>query len=64
MARTTVKTVSYRVFGSALTFIISYIYTGHAVIAAGISVTEFIIKPVMYWIHERLWNRVRWGKHS
>ena len=64
IARTTVKTVSYRVLGSSITFVISYMFTGHVAISAGISVTEFVLKPMMYWIHERLWNRVAWGKQS
>jgi uncharacterized membrane protein len=60
--RTTAKTLSYRLLGSGMTFVISYVFTGHLVISAGISVTEFVLKPMMYWLHERIWNRVHWGR--
>lgn len=62
LTRTTVKTIAYRLLGSGLTFIIAFIFTGEFVVSASISVTEFVLKPSMYWIHERVWNRVKWGR--
>ena len=62
LTRTTVKTIAYRLLGSGLTFIIAFIFTGEFVVSASISVTEFVLKPAMYWIHERVWNRVKWGR--
>lgn len=62
--RSTAKTITYRLLGSSVTFIISYMYTGHVVISASISATEFLLKPMLYWLHERVWNRVRWGRHD
>jgi uncharacterized membrane protein len=32
------------------------------VISLGIGATEMVIKPFIYWCHERLWNKVKWGK--
>jgi uncharacterized membrane protein len=60
--RSTVKTFSYRLLGSGVTFIISYLFTGEVIISAGISATEFVLKPMMYWFHERFWNRIQWGR--
>jgi uncharacterized membrane protein len=60
--RSAVKTISYRVLGSSVTFVISYIFTGEIIVSAGISATEFLLKPTMYWLHERGWNRIRWGR--
>jgi uncharacterized membrane protein len=62
LTRTTVKTIAYRLLGSGLTFIIAFIFTGELVVSATISITEFILKPAMYWLHERVWNRISWGK--
>lgn len=62
--RSTAKTITYRILGSGVTFMISYMYTGHVVISASISATEFLLKPMLYWLHERVWNRVRWGRHD
>jgi len=61
--RTTIKTICYRLAGSGLTFVLAYIFTGELVISASISVAEFLLKPMFYWIHERIWNKIRWGKH-
>ena len=62
LLRTTAKTLSYRLLGSGVTFVIAYLFTGEMLISASISVTEFVLKPLMYWIHERGWNRVKWGR--
>jgi uncharacterized membrane protein len=62
LTRTTVKTIAYRLLGSGLTFIIAFIFTGELVVSATISITEFILKPAMYWLHERVWNRISWGR--
>lgn len=60
--RSTVKTLSYRLLGSGITFVIAFLFTGEILISASISVTEFVLKPLMYWLHERAWNRVHWGR--
>jgi uncharacterized membrane protein len=62
IARSTVKTVSYRFGGSAITFMVAFVFTGEVAISASISVVEFLLKPGMYWCHERVWNKIDWGK--
>lgn len=60
--RSVVKAYSYRVCGSLTTFVISFIVTGSVVISATIGFTEMLLKPFIYWLHERVWNKIRWGK--
>ena len=60
--RSLVKAYSYRCCGTLTTIIISYIITGEMVVSLGIGATEMVIKPFIYWCHERLWNKVKWGK--
>ena len=62
LSRSTVKTISYRCVGSSVTFMIAFVFTGEIVIAASVSVTEFLLKPSLYWLHERVWNKIMWGK--
>lgn len=62
VVRSTAKTLSYRLLGSSVTFVISYVFTGEIIISASISATEFVLKPMMYWLHERVWNKVKWGR--
>jgi uncharacterized membrane protein len=61
--RTTIKTITYRLAGSGLTFVLAYIFTGEVVISASISIAEFLLKPMFYWFHERVWNKILWGKN-
>lgn len=62
--RSLAKAVSWRITGSIDTFIISWIITGQALIASGIAFTELLTKVVLYWLHERVWNRIQWGKNN
>lgn len=62
--RSLVKALSWRITGTVDTFIISLIITGQLALAGGIAVTEVITKLVLYWLHERVWNRISWGKNE
>ena len=60
--RSIAKAVSWRVTGTIDTFVISWIITGSLGLASGIAVTEVITKIILYWLHERAWNKVKWGR--
>jgi uncharacterized membrane protein len=49
------KAVTYRIVGTLITFIISYIFTGSIVVSSAIGVVELLVKPLNYFIHERVW---------
>jgi uncharacterized membrane protein len=59
--RSIVKSLSYRIFGSIVTFLISYMITGKIVISASIGGADFISKIVLYYLHERSWSKIKWG---
>ena len=61
--RSLVKTVSWRLTGSGATFLISYLIAGDFAIAGTIAVIQLISNTVLYFVHERLWNRIRWGRN-
>ena len=60
--RSLIKAVSWRVVGSADTFVLSMIVTGNAKYAISIASVEALTKIVLYYGHERLWRKVRWGR--
>ena len=62
--RSLAKAVSWRVTGTIDTFLISWVITGQALLASGIALTEIMTKIGLYWMHERVWARVKWGKDS
>ena len=62
--RSLLKAVTWRITGSLDTFIISWLVTGHAVMAATISAIEVFTKIFLYYGHERIWGHIRWGRRS
>ncbi|GAA4277111.1 DUF2061 domain-containing protein [Aquimarina mytili] len=60
--RSIVKAVSWRVIGTLDTLIVSYVLTGEIVLATSIASVDFITKMILYFFHERIWNRVKWGR--
>jgi sulfate adenylyltransferase large subunit len=61
-ARSLAKTLSWRVMGSVVTFLIVLLVTGNAAIASSIVVAEIVIKIAFYYFHERIWLRASWGR--
>ena len=61
-ARSVAKAVSWRTVGTVDTFAISWLITGTAALAGGIAATEVVTKVVLFYLHERAWNLVRWGR--
>jgi len=60
--RSFVKAYSYRCCGTATTIVISYVITGKLVVSLAIGATEMLLKPFIYWCHERIWSRIHWGR--
>jgi uncharacterized membrane protein len=60
--RSVVKTVSWRITGSSATFAISYAILGDATVSGTIAVIQLTFNTVLYFMHERLWNLVTWGR--
>jgi uncharacterized membrane protein len=60
--RSVVKAISWRVTGTIDTFVVSYIITGKVSLAISISGVEVVTKMFLYYWHERLWTRIKFGK--
>lgn len=60
--RSIVKTVSWRITGSGATFLIAYLLTGNFAVAGVISITQMITNTILYYVHERIWNKISWGQ--
>ena len=60
--RSLFKTVSWRLTGSGATFLISYAIAGNFAIAGTIATIQLIFNTVLYFLHERIWNRILWGR--
>lgn len=60
--RSLAKTISWRIIGTIDTVIISWIITGTLTLAFSIGLIELVSKMVLYYFHERTWNKIKWGK--
>jgi len=62
--RSLAKTITWRVFASTTTTItLVFLFTGELFVSLGVGITELIAKLIVYYLHERAWDRVSWG-HS
>lgn len=59
--RSVVKALTYRFWQSLNTFLISLVITGKIDMAAAIVSIEVVVKIVIYFFHERIWSKIKWG---
>lgn len=60
--RSVAKTVSWRITGSTATFAISYAVLGDFAVSGTIAVIQLTFNTLLYFIHERVWNWIGWGR--
>jgi uncharacterized membrane protein len=44
--------------------VLSFLFTGNLKVAGSIASTEVITKIGLFYAHERVWNRVSWGRSA
>ncbi len=60
--RTILKTVSWRITATTTTVIIVYIFTGRIDTAIEVGLLEMVAKMLIYYLHERGWDKLKFGK--
>lgn len=60
--RSILKALSYRLTGSLLTMTAAYFLTGEFLVAASIGGIEIVSKLLLYYWHERVWDKICYGK--
>jgi len=60
--RTLAKTVSWRAVATVASFAVSYILSNNIVLSSSIAGSQIIIQSFLYIIHERIWNKIQWGR--
>jgi uncharacterized membrane protein len=60
--RSLLKAISWRFFGNLISFIIIYELTHNGKLAFVASGIELVVKIVLYYAHERAWNKIKWGR--
>jgi uncharacterized membrane protein len=57
LKRHILKTISYRILGTLTTVIIAYSLGASLKVSSMLGVGELVLKPIIYFLHERLWYK-------
>ncbi len=60
--RSLFKAVTWRLCGSLDTTILTFLFTGNLKLSVAIGGTEVMTKIALYYMHERFWTRISFGK--
>ena len=62
--RSLLKSITYRIICTIETFIIAWVFTGRVWIASDIALPLVIIKIISFFVHERIWDHIRYGREE
>ncbi len=60
--RSLIKTLTYRILIILSTMTIVFLFTGDRRVTFEVTGISTLINTVLYYFHERIWNKVHWGK--
>lgn len=55
------KTITWRIIGTIDTMILAWIISGNPLVGLKIGLVEFFTKMFLYYVHERVWYRSKFG---
>ena len=55
------KTITWRMLGTLDTILLSWFISGSLKLGLQLGGIEIITKMVLYYLHERIWFRIKWG---
>ena len=55
------KTVTYRILGTGVTVISAIAFGADIEVAGLLGVSELLFKPLLYFLHERIWYKSNYG---
>ena len=61
MGRSVIKAITYRIVIMILDFATIYLFTRTLKVALGFMIVSNLYTTVAYFVHERMWARVKWG---
>ena len=61
-SRSILKTVSWRITATLTTFGLVWLFTGQIKTALAVGGIEVVLKMLFYYLHERIWGKVKFGK--
>lgn len=62
--RTITRMITYRITAWLFTIFWTYLFTGNLSSATGFATALHILLSIDYYIHERIWLKIKWGMHD
>ena len=62
--RAIAKSITYRIFGTAMSTLTAWVLSHDVRVSLGVCTVDGIGKIILYYVHERIWNHVTWGRHA
>jgi uncharacterized membrane protein len=60
--RSLVKAISWRIVATSTTILLVFAFTGNLVISGSVGFLELLLKTLIYYVHERVWNMLSFGR--
>ncbi len=60
--RSIIKSLSWRFTATITSIILILIFTKDLLLALSFGIAETIFKLIIYYYHERIWNKIKWGQ--
>ncbi len=60
--RSFTKTISWRIIATTVTILVSFMWLGEWTKALALAITANAIKMLLYYAHERAWNKIDFGR--
>ncbi|HLD49463.1 MAG TPA: DUF2061 domain-containing protein [archaeon] len=61
-SRSVSKAITYRIAATIALGIITWIYTKEFFTTSAITIVFTIVATALFYLNERAWNRIKWGK--
>ena len=62
--RSLAKSITWRAVATLTTILLVYLFTGNIVLSTSVGALELLVKTAIYFIHERVWNMINFGRET
>jgi len=59
--RSVVKSIVWRIICIVVSVVVTFFLSGKWDIAVAVGTIYNVITMILYYFHERIWNRIKWG---
>jgi uncharacterized membrane protein len=59
--RSVVKAIVWRIICIVVSVLTAFLFTGNWDLSVAVGTIYNVITMVLYYFHERIWNRIKWG---